>query len=69
MLNPELLDILCCPLGKADLKEENDFLICTRCGLKFPVREGIPVLLIDEAILPDGVSGISGLDCRRPESS
>ena len=74
MLNPELLKILCCPLGKADLKLvpaefkrgfENDFLICTRCSIKFPVREGIPVLLIEEAVLPDGIKDLNELDCQK----
>jgi uncharacterized protein YbaR (Trm112 family) len=65
MIDPKFLEILCCPLGKADLKEENDFLICTSCGLKYPIREGIPVLLLDEAILPEGVKSISDLKCGR----
>jgi len=65
MLNPELLKILCCPLGRADLKLENDFLKCMRCCLKFPIREGIPVLLIEDAILPDGIKELNQLDCQK----
>ena len=63
MLNPELLDILCCPLGKAGLKLKDNFLVCTKCGVKYPVREGIPVLLIDEAVLPEGITKIDQLEC------
>jgi uncharacterized protein len=65
MLNPELLKILCCPLGKADLKLENNFLVCIQCGLKFPIREDIPILLLEEAVLPDGVKDLGELKCQQ----
>jgi hypothetical protein len=65
MLNPELLKMLCCPIGKADLKLDDDFLVCTRCGVKFSIKEGIPVLLLEEAILPEGVKDINDLDCKK----
>ena len=54
MIDKELLDILACPACKADVKLENDKIICTKCGLKFPVRDGIPIMLIDEAEKPSG---------------
>jgi len=51
-LNRELLDILACPKCKGDLelapKEEG--LICRSCELVYPVREEIPIMLIEEAI-------------------
>jgi uncharacterized protein YbaR (Trm112 family) len=51
-LNKELLQILACPKCKGDLellpKEEG--LKCAACGLVYPVREEIPVMLIDEAV-------------------
>ncbi|MBN8586388.1 MAG: hypothetical protein J0M37_14960 [Ignavibacteria bacterium] len=56
-------DDLVCPLGKYPLKPEGDFLECTNCGAKFPVAEGIPLLLIDDAVLPEGVSRIEELKC------
>jgi uncharacterized protein YbaR (Trm112 family) len=68
MINPELLEILCCPLGKAELKIEGETLICTKCGVIFPVRDNIPVLLIDEAKLPEGVNDISELKCRKEKN-
>jgi uncharacterized protein YbaR (Trm112 family) len=64
-IDKELLDILACPIGKADLKLEGDFLVCARCGVKYPIKDGIPVLLIDEAILPEGVGSIDELKCRK----
>ena len=51
MLDRELLDILVCPVSKAPLvwDEQKGELICKASGLAYPVRDGIPVLLEDEA--------------------
>lgn len=51
MLSTDLLDILVCPVCHGDLlaEEEGRRLCCLPCGLAFPVREGIPVMLPDEA--------------------
>ncbi len=51
-ISRDLLDILVCPKCKGDLEltEKEDGLICGKCKLLYPIREGIPVLLIDEAI-------------------
>ena len=50
--NPKLYDLLCCPAcddrPKVELK--GDKLVCNRCGRAYPIRDGIPVMLIDEAI-------------------
>ncbi len=53
-LPKDLLDILCCPLCRRDLDERGETLACrnAECGLVFPVKEGIPVMLIDEASRP-----------------
>ena len=50
-LKKELLDILACPKCKASVRQENDSLQCTNreCRLRYPIRNGIPVMLIDEA--------------------
>ncbi|HYQ48639.1 MAG TPA: Trm112 family protein [Thermodesulfovibrionales bacterium] len=49
---PELLEILACPecKGPVQLVQEKDGLICRSCGLIFPVRNDIPVMLVDEAV-------------------
>ena len=54
MIDKELLEILACPKCKADVKLEGDRIICAnpQCGLRYPVRDGIPVMLIDEAEQP-----------------
>jgi uncharacterized protein YbaR (Trm112 family) len=49
--DPKLLEILVCPITKAPLEydEAKQELISRQAGLAFPIREGIPIMLIDEA--------------------
>ena len=51
MISKELLEILACPKCKADIKLDGEWLVCTSgsCGLRYPIRDGIPILLIEEA--------------------
>jgi uncharacterized protein YbaR (Trm112 family) len=53
-LDPELLEILACPNCRATLRvdEAAEELVCTGCGYAYPVRDDIPVLLVDEARRP-----------------
>jgi uncharacterized protein YbaR (Trm112 family) len=53
VLDPKLLEILACPLCKADvqLTEDEEGLKCVRCHRVYPIRDGIPVMLIDEATI------------------
>jgi uncharacterized protein len=46
-----LLEILACPKCRAQLRADEAAaeLVCTGCGLAYPVRDDIPVLLVDEA--------------------
>ncbi len=50
-IDKELLDILACPKCKGEivLTEEKDSLVCEACKLKYPIKDDIPVMLIDEA--------------------
>jgi uncharacterized protein YbaR (Trm112 family) len=50
-VDPRLLEILVCPLtkGKLDYDRERGELISRRAGLAYPVRDGIPIMLPDEA--------------------
>lgn len=50
MLSHDFLNILACPACKGELSEDNGAqrLFCQACRLEFPVREGIPVMLVDE---------------------
>ena len=54
MIDKELLDILACPACKADIRLEGDRIVCTTCGRRYPIRDGIPIMLIDEAEMPGG---------------
>jgi uncharacterized protein YbaR (Trm112 family) len=60
-IDAELLDLLACPSDdhaalRAEVADGVDVLVCTSCGSSFPVRDGIPVLLIDEATPgPNGI--------------
>lgn len=49
MIDKELLEILACPACKADVKLENEKIVCTQCKKKYPIKDGIPIMLIDEA--------------------
>jgi uncharacterized protein YbaR (Trm112 family) len=57
-LSDELLDMLRCPLTRSRLRREGDELVAETGGLRYPVRDGIPVLLAEEATLPAGVESL-----------
>jgi hypothetical protein len=50
-VDPKLLEILVCPLTKGPLRydPERQELISDRAGLAYPIRDGIPIMLSDEA--------------------
>ena len=56
MIDKELLDILACPVCKSDIRydQADEKLTCISCGRKYPIREGIPVMLEEEAETPKG---------------
>jgi uncharacterized protein len=51
VLDERLLEILVCPACRSSVehKERRHLLVCTDCGLRYPVRDGIPVMLVEEA--------------------
>ncbi len=54
-LSPELLTILACPncRGEVDYLETLQVIECRQCHYRYPVRDDIPVMLVDEAIKPE----------------
>ena len=52
-LDPGLLAIIVCPDCRGQLAPTDDELVCQSCGLAYPVRDDIPVLLVDEARRPE----------------
>lgn len=49
MIDAELLKILACPACKADVLLKEDKIVCQKCGRRYPIKDGIPILLVDEA--------------------
>ena len=48
MIDRELLDILACPACKSDIQLRDEKIVCTQCGRKYPIKDGIPIMLVDE---------------------
>ncbi len=48
-IDSQLLAKIACPADRAELREEGDRLTCSKCGRRYPVRDTIPVLLVEEA--------------------
>ena len=51
LISPRLAEILVCPVDHGDLREDvaAERLECADCGRRYPVRDGIPVMLVEEA--------------------
>ena len=61
------LDLLRCPIDparQATLIRERDQLVCSRCSIRYPVKNGIPVLIADEAELPADCPTRQALPCQ-----
>ena len=53
MIDQKLLEILACPACKTPVKlEGQDRLVCVQCGRRYPIRDDIPVMLLEEAEPP-----------------
>lgn len=53
-LQKELIEILACPKCKAKARQVSDTIRCTNqeCGLAYPIRDGIPVMIVEDAAPP-----------------
>jgi len=54
-VDSDLLEILRCPVTRSRLRQEGGWLIAEVGGLAFPVKDGIPIMLAEEAKLPVGI--------------
>lgn len=66
-LSPHLWDVLACPCPQhatVDADEAENEIVCTECATRFPVRDGIPVMLLDEAT--PGPNGIGNAGIGQP---
>lgn len=51
-MDEKLLNILACPVCKEKVELCEGKLVCVRCGRRYPIRDGIPIMLVDEAEEP-----------------
>jgi uncharacterized protein YbaR (Trm112 family) len=68
MISPEFVERLRCPLDparEARLRLDEDSLVCTRCGLRYRVKDGLANMVVEEAELPAGCTAIDQLPCQR----
>ena len=66
-IDPALLEMLRCPLTLSRLRLDGSDLVAEVGGLRYPVREGIPQMLPEEARLPDGVTSLDALKAQLRE--
>lgn len=61
-IDARLLELLVCPndRGEIEYREQENVIVCAKCGYRYPVKDGIPVMLIDEAVKPPAQGGPSG---------
>ena len=69
VIDQDLLSILVCPLTRSSLSLDGQELVSQVGGLRYPVREGIPIMLISEAKLPADVSNLDEFKARYMKSA
>ena len=67
MISPDLLAILRCPLSPSTtrLLLQDSHLLCERCALRFKIKDGFPILVVEEAELPAGCESVAQLPCQQ----
>jgi uncharacterized protein YbaR (Trm112 family) len=56
-MDPELLNLLACPACKTGVRLDTIQLVCVQCQRRYPIRDGIPVMLVEEADVRKGDEG------------
>jgi uncharacterized protein len=71
MIPPDFLALLRCPMDparQATLTQPDDLhLLCSRCALRFPIKDGFPVMVVEEAELPQGCLSLDKLPCQQTQ--
>jgi len=49
-INEELLEILVCPACRGKVEQQEQYIVCAACGRRYPIREDIPIMLINESL-------------------
>lgn len=63
----KMLEYLRCPFDPSNtrLRFEKERFVCERCALRFCIKDNFPVMLVEEAELPDGCQSLQDLPCQR----
>jgi uncharacterized protein YbaR (Trm112 family) len=48
VISPDLLAVLVCPVDKANVQLEGNELVCSLCGRRYPIIDGVPNMLVDD---------------------
>jgi len=71
MIAADFLQMLRCPMDpkrEAALAQPDELrLVCSRCALQFPIKDGFPVLVVEEAELPLDCPSLDRLPCQQAE--
>lgn len=54
MIDKDLVAIMACPACREDVREQDGQIVCLGCGRRYPIRDGIPVMLVEEAQMVNG---------------
>ena len=68
MISADLLQMLRCPWDprrQTALQLQENALVCEQCALRFPIKEGFPSLVVEEAELPAGCRSLDQLPCQK----
>jgi len=49
MIDEEILKILACPVCQGGVERKENKIVCLKCGRRYPIKDGTPVMLVDEA--------------------
>lgn len=49
MISMDLVAILACPACKKEVHLENDMIVCAKCRRRYPIKDDIPIMLVEEA--------------------
>ena len=66
VISNDLLEMLRCPIDparSARLRLDDHHLVCERCAVRYKIKDGFPVMVADEALLPPGCDSQSQLPC------
>ncbi|MCC5829537.1 MAG: hypothetical protein JJU36_08820 [Phycisphaeraceae bacterium] len=67
-LDPEFVAKLACPVTRSPLRQEGDWLIAAEGGRRYPIRDRIPILLAEEAVMDDPAGTDESQDRSTPGS-